>query len=121
MTDNGAVIVIGGSAGSIEPIRSILSAVPPTIAASLFVVVRTSPDSPGYLAQAFSSATKLKLKYAVDFEPIEFGSVYVAPPDRHLISKSGELRVLRGPRENGFRPSVDTLFRTAARAYGKQV
>lgn len=47
--------------------------------------------------------------------------VYVAPPDHHLMIAPGSIRVVRGPRENRFRPSIDTLFRSAARTYGPRV
>jgi len=45
----------------------------------------------------------------------------VAVPDRHLLLAGGTVRVARGPKENGHRPSVDTLFRTAAAGYGRRV
>jgi two-component system chemotaxis response regulator CheB len=63
----------------------------------------------------------LPVRYAHDREPIELGTVYVAPPDRHLLIKPGEVRVVRGPKENNFRPALDPLFRSAAYTYGSRV
>src|SRR5262249_20647147 len=57
----------------------------------------------------------------VNGERIQPGRIYVAPPDRHMLIKRGYIRLVRGPRENGRRPSIDPMFRTAARAYGKRV
>jgi two-component system chemotaxis response regulator CheB len=49
------------------------------------------------------------------FEP---GFIYVAPPDHHLLVDDGHVAVKRGPKENGFRPSIDALFRSAAYSFG---
>jgi two-component system chemotaxis response regulator CheB len=59
--------------------------------------------------------------HARDRDPIELGHLYVAPPDRHLLVHDGELRLVRGPRENNHRPAVDPLFRSAAASYGSRV
>jgi len=45
----------------------------------------------------------------------------LARPDFHLIVTSSGLRVVHGPRENGFRPAIDPLFRTAAHEFGPRV
>ncbi|MFC7669804.1 chemotaxis protein CheB [Hymenobacter humi] len=55
---------------------------------------------------------------------MEAGTLYLAPPDRHLLAKnpdSPHLLLTKGPRENNFRPCVDALFRSAAVTYGAAV
>lgn len=115
------IIVIGASAGGIDPIRTILRALPAGFAGALFVVVHTSPDSPGVLNVIFDSAGPLPAVAAANNERIVPGRVYVAPPDHHLIIEPGRVRLTRGPKENRFRPAVDPLFRSAAQTYGPRV
>lgn len=115
------IIVIGASAGGIDPIRTILSGLPADFPGSLFVVVHTSPDAPGVLDVILSRAGALPATLATDGKRIAPGRVYVARPDHHLLIEPGHLRLTRGPKENRFRPAVDPLFRSAAQTYGPRV
>src|ERR1700684_4488331 len=63
----------------------------------------------------------MPVRHAVNGEKIQAGRVYVARPDHHLMVKGNRVHVVRGPKENFHRPSIDTLFRTAAESYGARV
>src|SRR5215831_17875240 len=115
------IIVIGASAGGVTAITELASGLPRRLPAAIFLAVHSSPESPGMLAQMVSRAGPLPAEYAVDGEEVRHGRFYVAPPDRHLLVDDGRICVTRGPHENGFRPAVDPLFRTAARTNGARV
>ncbi|HEX4488777.1 MAG TPA: chemotaxis protein CheB [Terriglobales bacterium] len=121
MAEGKDIIVIGGSAGSLRAIKELLRALSADVQVAVLVVIHSSQESPGYLARILGQATSLNVRYAEDREPIELGTVYVAPADRHLLVKPGEVRVVRGPKENNFRPAIDPLFRSAAYTYGPRV
>jgi two-component system, chemotaxis family, protein-glutamate methylesterase/glutaminase len=115
------IVVIGASAGGVQPILDLAKGLPPDLPASLFVAIHTSPDSYGFLPQLMGNATRLKCKYAEEGDQIRRGTIFIAPPDHHLILEHGFVQLSRGPKENGFRPAVDPLFRTAASVYGSRV
>lgn len=115
------IVVIGGSAGSIEGLKKIVGGLPSDFPGSIFVVVHVSADSPSMLARLLSNCSWLPATNPFDLEPIQRGHVYVARPDHHLTIEDGKMRVRRGPRENRHRPAIDPLFRTAARVYGPRV
>jgi two-component system, chemotaxis family, protein-glutamate methylesterase/glutaminase len=115
------IIVIGGSAGAIEPLRAIVGGLPADLPAALFVVIHTLPTGPGSLGTILDFSGPLTASLASDGEPIRHGHIAVAPPDRHLTIKPGSMHVIYGPEENRHRPAIDPLFRTAASAYGSRV
>jgi two-component system chemotaxis response regulator CheB len=121
MSEERDIIVLGGSAGGIEALEEVVRGIAPDIPAAIFVVVHMSQESPDFLAEILSKVTRLKVRYAIDREPIELGTVYIAKADWHLLIKPGEVRVVRGPKENNFRPALDPLFRSAAYTYGSRV
>jgi two-component system chemotaxis response regulator CheB len=88
----------------------------------VFVVVHFPAYGTSSLPDILSRAGPLPARHPDEGERIRPGVIYVAPPDRHLLlERGGIIRLSRGPRENGHRPAADPLFRSAARACGRQV
>jgi two-component system chemotaxis response regulator CheB len=112
------VIVIGASAGGATALQGLLPHLPRDLPASVFVVLHVAPDSPGMFATILDKVSRLPVSYPKDERPIEKGRVYLAPPDMHLLLEPRKVRVIRGPKENRFRPSIDALFRSAAAHHG---
>jgi two-component system chemotaxis response regulator CheB len=73
------------------------------------------------MPQILARVSKLPVAFASSGDTIADGRVYIAPPDLQLIITKSRLALVHGPRENGFRPAVDALFRTAAREFGPRV
>jgi two-component system, chemotaxis family, protein-glutamate methylesterase/glutaminase len=115
------IVVIGGSAGSIEAVTEVVRGLPDNFPAAVFVVVHFPGSVSSTLPRILSRAGPLPASHARDGEPIEPGRIYVAPPDSHLHLSDGHTRLTKGPKENGHRPAIDPLFRTAAHGYGPRV
>ena len=115
------IIVVGASAGGVEALQGLLRGLPADLPAAVFVVLHLSAEAPSLLPQILNRAGPLPAAAAVDNERIVPGRVYVAVPDRHLLIERGRVCLVRGPKENRARPSVDPLFRSAARDYGSRV
>jgi two-component system, chemotaxis family, protein-glutamate methylesterase/glutaminase len=115
------IVVIGGSAGSIEAVTEVVRGLPPDFPAAVFVVVHFPGSVSSTLPRILSRAGPLEARHAREGEVIEPGRIYVAPPDFHLHLNDGSTRLTRGPKENGHRPAIDPLFRTAAHSFGARV
>lgn len=115
---NRDLVVIGGSAGSTTPLKEILRGLPADLPAAVAIVLHIPADSTGIFATVASAASALPVKHAEDGVEIQRGTIYLAPPDRHLLAIDGRLRLGTGPRENLVRPAIDPLFRSAALSYG---
>ncbi len=111
-------IAIGASAGGLDPLKEVVAQLPADFPTPIFVVLHIPSYYPSHLPEILSRAGRLPAIHPEDHSPAEPGHIYVAPPDFHLLLDDAHIAVKRGPKENGFRPSIDALFRSAAYAYG---
>jgi two-component system chemotaxis response regulator CheB len=115
------VIVIGASSGGVEVLTQLARGLPKGLPAAICVVCHFPPNTRSILPDLISRSGPLLAVHARSGDPVYPGQIYVAPPDRHLLLQEGTIRLTHGPRENGHRPAIDPLFRSAARAYGPRV
>ncbi|MFZ0499198.1 MAG: chemotaxis protein CheB [Steroidobacteraceae bacterium] len=112
-------IVIGGSAGAVEALDTLLPALPPRFPAAVFIVLHLARDTPSMLPEIFAAKCALSVEEAEDKTPVRPGTVYFAPPDYHLLIEEGPYLALSVDDPVNFsRPSVDVLFESAADVYG---
>lgn len=115
------IVVIGASAGGVEAVGKLFQDFPADLPASVFVVLHLRPGTDSHLAHIWSRKSSLPVLEARNNDPIQSGHVYVAPADHHLLCSDGRVTLSKGPTENLHRPSVDTLFRSAAYNFGSRV
>lgn len=122
--ERGAVrdlVVIGASAGGVQTLTRVVAGLPADLAASVCVVVHIAPSSPSALAAILDRSGPLSCRQATDGESLAHGEILVAPPDHHLVIDDDHAHLSAGPRENGHRPAVDVLFRSASAARAGRV
>lgn len=112
------IVVIGAAGGGVEALQQIVPALPADFPAAVVVVMHVRPGARTRLTPILNETGTLRAAEARDGEPLEPARIYVSVPDHHLIVGRDTVVLRRGPRENGFRPSADVLFRSAAHAWG---
>ncbi len=115
------LVVVGASAGGVEVLRTVVSALPPDFPAAVLVTMHLSAGTPSALARILDRAGPLPAQPARHGAPLRPGIVYVAPPDRHLLTEDGVLVLTQGPTESGHRPAINATFRSAALSGGPKV
>lgn len=116
------VVVIGASTGGTEALRSFLQVLPPDSPG--IVIVQHMPEG---FTRAFSerlnTLCRITVKEAENNDTVVRGRALIAPGNHHLLLKRSGARyfveIKDGPLVSRHRPSVDVLFRSAARYAGK--
>ncbi|MFB9948846.1 chemotaxis response regulator protein-glutamate methylesterase [Rhizobium puerariae] len=115
------VVCVGASTGGTEALRELLEALPANSPG--MVIVQHMPERfTAAFAKRLNGLCEVEVKEAADGDPVLRGHVLIAPGDKHmLLERRGaryEVSVRAGPLVSRHRPSVDVLFRSAARSAG---
>ncbi len=117
----GRIFVIGASLRGIDALCELVSRLPKGFPAPIFIAQHVASHSPGMLPHLLSKAGPLQAVHPKSGATFEPGTIYVAPPDRHMLVRKGYVSLSHGPHENLARPAIDPLFRSAAVTYGSAV
>ena len=116
------VIVVGASTGGTEALRMFLESMPPD--APGIVIVQHMPEKfTEAFAKRIDGLCRISVKEAANDDSVIRGRALIAPGNRHMLLKRSGARyyveIKDGPLVCRHRPSVDVLFRSAARYAGK--
>ncbi len=118
---NGAaydIVAIAASAGGIAAISQVLSGLPEDFPAAIVVVQHLDPRHRSLIADILSKRTSLKVKQAEEGDALSPATVYIAPPNRHLlVNTDGTLSLSQSELVHFLRPSADLLFESVAASY----
>lgn len=116
------IVVVGASTGGTEALRVLLEVLPPN-APPLAIVQHMPEHFTAAFARRLDSICRISVKEAEDNDTLIRGRALIAPGNRHMLLKRSGARyyveIKDGPLVCRHRPSVDVLFRSAARYAGK--
>jgi two-component system chemotaxis response regulator CheB len=119
------VVAIGTSTGGPNALAELLPVFPRDWQVPIVIVQHMPPEFTARLAERLSEKSRLRVREAVEGEPVCAAQAWVARGDYHLVvrkeGKGVRLALHQGPQVNGCRPAVDVLFQSAAEVYGAGV
>ena len=115
------ILLIGGSAGSLEVLLKVLPKLKNPLSFAIVVVVHRKSAEDLTLEELFAMKTSLVVTEVEDKTALLPGCLYIAPSDYHLLfEKNGHISLDISEKVNYSRPSIDVTFESAADAYGER-
>jgi two-component system, chemotaxis family, protein-glutamate methylesterase/glutaminase len=113
-----SVVGIGTSWGGLAAMTKLLGGLPGDFSLPVVVVQHRGKDSDRLLSELLQDATDLRVCEAEDKEPLEPGTVHIAPANYHVLVDAGYLSLTVEDPVRFSRPSIDVMFSSAADTYG---
>jgi len=112
------VVALAASAGGLTALSQVLAGLPADFPATLVVVQHLDPRHRSLMADILSRRTALRVKQAEEGDRLAPATVYIAPPNRHLlVNPDGSLSLSQSELVHFVRPSADLLFESVAASY----
>lgn len=116
------LLVIGGSAGSLEIILKAFPKLPKTLPFAIIIVLHRKQNTDTALVDLLAARTKHPVIEASEKELIKKGFIYIAPADYHLLIENDRTLSLDYSEKINFsRPCIDVTFQTAAETYRRSL
>jgi two-component system, chemotaxis family, protein-glutamate methylesterase/glutaminase len=112
------VVAIGASTGGPAAVLAILRELPASFPLPILVLIHLGLPFSAAMAEWLDGQSAIRVRYARDGEPLPTTGILMAPPDRHLVLRGGQLCLTDDPERHSCRPSVDVLFESLAREMG---
>jgi two-component system chemotaxis response regulator CheB len=109
-------VAIGASAGGVDALLRIATALPPAFPAIVLVTQHIGTHA-SLLPDLMRARGPNHAMHPQDGDQPLPGTIYIAPPDHHMMIGNGRIRLFRGPKENHSRPAIDPMFRSVAMAF----
>ncbi len=117
-SDDPFVVGIGSSAGGIEALINLVSALPDDLNASIVVAQHLSPTHKSQMTDILSRETEYNVEEITNNVRLHNNTIYVGPPGYHIIYQKGRLLLDKQPEEVAPKPSVNILFESMADEVG---
>jgi len=113
-----SVVAIAASAGGLKALSQVFSALPPDLPTAITVVQHLEPQRPSLLVEILTKRTKLRVKQAEQGDLLQLSTIYIAPPNKHLlVNEDGTLDLSNSKLVHFVRPSADLLFESVAASF----
>jgi two-component system chemotaxis response regulator CheB len=120
--DGFEIIALAASAGGLGALTEVLSGLPAAFPVAVCVVQHLDRRHRSLMAEILGRRTGLRVTQAVDGERLQLGTVFIAPPDRHLlVNADATLSLTQTQLVHFVRPSADLLFESVAASFREHV